>query len=540
MTITTITAAALKAAFKDGAEIALFDAREEVPFDARHLLMACCVPLGQLELLVDALVPKRTTRVVWCDAGEGFALSAATKMRNLGYTDVQCLDGGIQAWANADLPIYSGIHVPSKAFAEVVEHVTATPWIGAAELHQLIENHADMVLLDSRTFEEYHGNSIPGAINVPGAELVYRFKDLVPSEQTLVVVNCGGRTRSIIGAQALINAGFANRIVSLRNGTQDWHLGGFEVIDGADRRPPAVSTTGLEAALAGAKRIAEHYKIASISTTQLTQLRGDTEGPNLFVLDVRTLEEFTRSHLAGTRSAPGGQLVQETDSYLGVWGGRVVLVDDNGVRATVTASWLKQMGWSDVSVHCFDPNATGPQSGLESGPWQPRVMTTAPASDRAGSIDVAALVALAQEVTVIDLSSSKQYKQGHIDGAWFALRTTLADALTQVPAAKTLCFTSADGELGALASADVAQLEAQLFERVVYLDGGNAAWRAAGEAMVSEPALMASSADDIRLKAREMGIDIEAAMRAYLAWEIELVNQMETDTEQRFDISAPA
>ena len=239
--VTRIDAKELKARLHDGGEIALLDAREELPFGRRHLLMASCVPLSRLELLVDDLVPRRATRVVWCDDDEGLAARAAARMAALGYQDVALLDGGIAAWEAAGFRVYSGVHVPSKAFAEVVEHEAATPWISAEELKALIDRKADIAIYDSRSYEEYHNNSIPTAVSVPGAELVYRFADLMPSSATTVIVNCGGRTRSIIGAQSLINAGVANKVVSLKDGTMAWHLADFGVVHGATRRPPDVT-----------------------------------------------------------------------------------------------------------------------------------------------------------------------------------------------------------------------------------------------------------------------------------------------------------
>ena len=83
MPVRRIDAATLKARLHDGAEIALLDAREEVPFDLRHILMAACVPLGRVETIVGDSVPRQAARVVWCDDGEGLAQRAAERMTAL-------------------------------------------------------------------------------------------------------------------------------------------------------------------------------------------------------------------------------------------------------------------------------------------------------------------------------------------------------------------------------------------------------------------------------------------------------------------------
>src|SRR3954449_10685674 len=284
--IKRVGARELKAQLHDGGEIALLDSREEGVFHQRHLLMASCVPLGRLELLVDDLVPRRSARVVWCDDGDGSALRAAERMDAFGYGSVAILDGGLAAWEAAGYRLYSGVHVPSKAFAEVVEHEAGTPWISATDLRVLIDGSANIAIFDSRSYEEYHNNSIPTAISVPGAELVYRFTDLVPSPDTTVIVNCGGRTRSIIGAQALRNAGFRNKIMSLKDGTMAWHLAGFEVVQGATRRPPEISDTGRLAAIEAAARVAERCGTARIDRATLATWRAKADGRTLYVLDV--------------------------------------------------------------------------------------------------------------------------------------------------------------------------------------------------------------------------------------------------------------
>src|ERR1700759_1170823 len=428
--IKRIDARALKAQLHDGGELSLLDAREELPFGKRHLLMASCVPLSRLELLVDDLVPRRTTRVVWCDDNEGLAARAAARMAALGYRDVALLDGGLAAWEAAGFRVYSGVHVPSKAFAEVVEHEAGTPSISIHDLQALIDSKADIAIYDSRSYEEYHNNSIPTAISVPGAELVYRFADLMPSSDTTVVVNCGGRTRSIIGAQSLINAGVRNKVVSLKDGTMAWHLAGLDVVHGATRRPPEVSTHGLKSATEAAARVAARCGIAGIDKPTLATWRAEAGERSLYVLDVRSPEEYLAGHLRGARSAPGGQLVQETDSHMATWGARVVLVDDNGIRATMTASWLKQMGWRDIAVLATDHAdcewATGP----------PRSLMLGIDGSAAPSISVEDLCKRlsSDEVNLVDLDLSTRYAKGHIPGAWFAIRSRLGTSLSKLPA----------------------------------------------------------------------------------------------------------
>jgi rhodanese-related sulfurtransferase len=524
--VKTINVAGLKAALHDGGEIALLDAREEVPFDARHILMASCLPIGRIEVSIDDLVPRRSARVIWCDDGDNLAEQAAARAASLGYSDVSVLEGGIKAWEAAGHRIYSGVHVPSKAFAEVVENVAKTPYITADELKRLIDKKADVAIFDTRSYEEYHSNSIPGAVSVPGVEIIYRFKDLTPSADTMVVVNCGGRTRSIIGAQALINAGVPNRVVSLKNGTQDWHLAGYEVVKGATRRPPEVSDIGMDVAIAGARRIAELCGIKIIDRGTLEIWRSEAKDRTLYTLDVRTQEEYEEGHVAGVKHIAGGQLVQETDAHLGTWGARVVLFDDNGIRATATASWLSQMGWEvaiTTNAEAGGKIVTGPHLPVVQGLDSSKVMRISPGELR-NKLERG-------EVTVIDLNWSRGYYEGHIPNARFAIRSRLDADLGKLPEAGELVFTSPDGLLAAFAAAD---------RSAMALEGGTAAWVDAGLPLETGATNMVSVADDIRLKAREQGTDIEAAMRDYLAWEIELVNDMAEDDDHRFDVIVQA
>jgi rhodanese-related sulfurtransferase len=237
---------ALKSWLKSPLEFALLDVREEGEFSEAHLLLASCLSLSHLELHIERLVPRKTVRLALIDqSGEeaGVAWRAARLLAENGYRDVHVLAGGIEGWRQAGFELFSGINVPSKAFGEIVEHHDETPSIAAEELQAIIGTGNKPVILDSRTFGEYTQVTIPGAISCPGGELVHRFQRIVQDPNQLVVVNCAGRTRSIIGAQSLIAAGVPNRVVALRNGVMGWRLAGLSVEAGAQRAVDAPIVT---------------------------------------------------------------------------------------------------------------------------------------------------------------------------------------------------------------------------------------------------------------------------------------------------------
>jgi len=518
----SISPQALHDALTDGGEIALLDVREEGVFAKRHILRACPMALSRLEMMVAKLVPRRSARVVLCDAGDGLSERAAARLAGFGYGDVAVLAGGVEAWAAAGYEVYAGVNVPSKAFGEFVEVTYDTPRITAAELDEWRARGDDLVILDSRPFTEFRNMSIPGGLDCPGAELAYRVHDAVSSAATTVVVNCAGRTRSIIGAQSLINAGVANPVVALENGTMGWHLAGLELARGAEQRAPEVSAEGLAKAQEAAARVAERFGVQTIDDATLARFEAESEDRSLFVFDVRNPEEYALGHRAGARLAAGGQLVQATDQYVGTAGARIVLVDDTGVRATMTASWLIQLGWRDTYVLA---------GGLGD---EPLVAGAEPAevlgleAIEAQEVSPAALDGMlaAGEATVVDLETSLRYRDGHIPGAWFAVRARFADSLARIPVAGTLVLTSPDGLLARLATPDAAALTQA---PVKVLAGDTQAWRAAGLPVETGHTNMADEPDDVFYRPYDDERSVERAMNDYLVWEVGLVEQIARD-----------
>jgi rhodanese-related sulfurtransferase len=514
-------------------EISLLDVREEGPFSQAHPLWAANLPLSRLELDARRRIPRLDTLIALYGEHDRVDLAplAAKRLSALGYTGVHLLEGGLAGWRAAGGELFQDVNVPSKAFGEWVEHQRHTPSRSAQEVQALIDAHADVVVLDVRRYHEYQTMSIPTAISVPGAELVLRVRELAPDPKTQVIVNCAGRTRSLIGTQSLVNAGIPNPVAALRNGTIGWTLAGQELDHGASRRAPAPTRVNLAKAQADARAVAARAGVRTIAFDSLSSI--ETPGRTVYRFDVRSRDEYDAGHLPGFASAPGGQLVQETDHHAPVRGARIVLADDDGVRAPMTASWLAQMGWE---VYVLEPIA--PLTSKEAGaPTMPRV--TAPA---AAEVSVAQLSQWLEEepaaVAVIDVSTSANYVKRHIPGAWFAIRAQLAQALSKIPPATRYVLTGGSELLAAFAARDLRALldERRDGARVLTLAGGNAAWLTAGLPTESREQRYATPPTD-RYRRPYEGTDAPTqAMQDYLDWEFGLVAQLERDGTHCFNV----
>jgi rhodanese-related sulfurtransferase len=360
MTQPSVTPSEVRHALLLREEIALLDLRHEAAYATGHPLFAANMAADRIALEAGTRLPRKDVSIVLYDAGEGLVPQAVDRLMALGYTDVRQLDGGLQAWRMAGYELFHDVNSYAKAFGELVESRRHTPSLVADDVAALIASKANIVVLDVRRFDEYATMNIPGSVSVPGAELVLRAGRVAPDPETTIIVNCAGRTRSIIGTQSLINAGVANTVMALRNGTIGWTLAGKDLEHGSDRR----GGIGLfEGAKANAREVAYRAGVRHIGPEEAMALEGQTHR-TLYRFDVRASEDYAAGHIPGFRHYPGGLLVQEIDMGAPVRGARILLTDNIGVRADMTASWLAQMGWE---TYVLDG---GYDRALEVGPPQ--------------------------------------------------------------------------------------------------------------------------------------------------------------------------
>jgi rhodanese-related sulfurtransferase len=522
----TIDAATLKAWLSDGGEIALLDVREVRQFGEGHLFFAVPLPYSRFELALPALVPNPAVRLVLCDGGDdAIADRAAKRAEAMGYRNVHVLAGGTEGWKRAGYTLYAGVNVPSKTFGELVEHEKHTPHITAQDLEAMRRAGENFVIVDGRTFAEYRKMSIPGGICCPNGELVLRIGAIAPDPKTKIVVNCAGRTRSIIGAQTLIDFGVANPVVALENGTQGWTLAGLDLEHGAGRRyADGIGVADIAARRARARALAEARGVAFVTAAEAKGWLADTSRTT-YLLDVRTAEELAASAVSGFAHAPGGQLVQATDQWVGVKGARVLLLDEEGVRAPVIAGWLRQLGHEACVLQggvAAAAQVARPQRKVVSG-------LPAPAAIAAVALAEALRRGTAQ---VIDVRPAMSYRAGHIPQARWSIRPRIATAVADTSI--TVVLIADEPDVAALAALDLAEAGCT---DVRLLAGGFDGWRAAGLPVVTTP----DDPPDVDCidflcftHGRHEG-NAEAA-RQYLAWEVGLIAQLDAQERGEFRI----
>ena len=509
----TVDAKTLKRWLSDGREIALLDVREHGQYGESHLFFGVPLPYSRLELDTPRLVPRRSTRVVVYDDGAlGVAALAARRLEAIGYSALHVLEDGTRGWERAGYRLFAGVNVPSKTFGELVEHDCHTPRISAAELERRQRSGEPVAVIDGRPLAEFRKMSIPGARCCPNGELAYRVRAMVPDERTPIVVNCAGRTRSIIGAQTLIDLGIPNPVAALENGTQGWYLADFPLEHGATRGYPEIAAgSDLSGARSRAHAMAERRGVRWIEDEEAAAWLADPSRTT-YLLDVRTAEEFASSALPGSVHAPGGQLLQATDQWVGVRHARLLLVDSEDVRAPVVASWLVRMGHDASVLRAGTASRVRPQVEAPS----------LPALESIGVDEVRSL----HDATIVDLRSSMAYRKDHAAGSEWCIRPTLSPALAQGRGRSSLIVLVADDPaIARLAAIDLREAGIQ---RIAMLEGGFAAWREAGGAVESSPDRPRDAeCIDYLFFVHDRHEGNKESARRYLAWETQLLAQLD-------------
>ena len=537
---TSYTPEEAKAIFRGDREFAVLDVREQEEFSRSHILLATSAPLSRLEFMAPALVPCKAVPVILVDSGNETGPSRAERgrgvLRAMGYAGAAVLAGGMEAWKKAGYVDFNGVGALSKGFGEYVEEVLHTPRLEPGEIKAMLDAGREVVVVDVRPREEYNAMNIPTGLNAPGCEVTYRLADLAPDPETQIIVNCAGRTRSIIGTQTLINAGIPNPVAALKGGTMNWQLAGLTLEYGTKRRTAPPSAEAFDVARKRAGAVAAKYGVAKVDAATVRAWQAEADRRTLYLCDVRQPEEYLAGHLPGSRNTPGGQLVQATDEYAAVRNARFVLIDDTEVRAVMTAHWLIQMGLPDVHVLRGGLGGSGfGAAGLEYGPTPPSSFEP----PQVAMIAPARLKALLDSETpplVVDIGVSSDHRAGHVPGAVWVTRGYLERARDAYPEAGDIVIASGNEAQARCATAEAAVLWPDA--RVRCLAGGTPAWIAAELPVEAGMAVSLCAEDDVWYKPYT---DVNARpedMKGYFDWEFGLVARIRQDGCVRFNLTS--
>jgi rhodanese-related sulfurtransferase len=498
-------------------QFALIDVREAGEYNSSHIPGASLIARRQLEFVISHAVPFKGTPVVLCDDDGRRAQLAAATLERLGYGHVSILDGGINRWVTNGLATEWGSNVPSKDFGEKVEVVHHVPELDATELAARMQRGDKLVILDSRTPEEFRRFCIPGGRSVPGIELPLRITDITKNldKDTTIIVNCAGRTRSIIGTRILQRMGLPN-VLGLKNGTSGWVLAGYQLETGADRvQLPEPSPEAVAAAEAYAAKLAAEDGVRYLDIPALQAMMERRPQETVYCIDVRTQEEYAAGHIPGFRWFPGGQAVQRSDDVAVVKNCPLVFACDRKARATYAASWYRQMGFQEVYAVDGGTDAWA-ASGRALAKGMPEDLPIGYDAAR-GQVNRVAPQTLHASLpaAVIFVDTSQDFARGHVPGARWVPRGWLEFWIGDIAPAKDtpLTVTCHDGRSSVLAGATLKELG---YPHVAVLDGGMVAWQKAGLPVEQGLSGVMAPPTDVVLSGPDRNF---ADMQNYLRWE---------------------
>ena len=516
-----IDARTAKARLHDRSEVACLDIREQGLYGEGHPLLAVPCAYSHLECAIPALVPRRGVPIVLVDDGDGLAERAAGRLAAMGYAHLDWIVGGAPAWAAARYTLFNGVNVPSKILGELVEEVWHVPQIGPDMLDAWRRGGRRVLLFDGRPAVEHAKMTIPGSRCMPNGELAHRWSRAVGGEAAPIVIHCAGRTRSRTGAAGLLLTGAAE-VYALENGTQGWALSGRDLLHGAqaDPLPPADRDESRTRGIA----LARGRKIPWINRDAAQALAYDRTRTT-YLFDVRDPDEHRLASHPAAPSAPGGQLVQATDHWIGVRRARVILADDTGLRATLAAFWLRQLGY-EVYVLPDLPHWP-PEWRLERAD-----APTAPAFEPLPAIHPCEAAARVRRGGILlDLRPSPAYRTAHLEGARWSTRSRLVLSMEA-----TDVMLAGDRDTVALAAVDLRESGTT---DVLHVEGDERRWRETGVPLIATPQVPsdAEAIDYLFFVHDRHDGNLEAARR-YLAWEQGLIAQLDREELSEFRLDA--
>jgi rhodanese-related sulfurtransferase len=345
----------------------------------------------------------------------------------------------------------------------------------------------ELVLLDVREIEEYEAGHIEGAFNVPIRSLGENL-NLLPDLDAEIIVICQGGARAMLATAALQTLGYDNA-VNLKGGMGAWAGEGFPTTTDPFV-PEAATAPDIDETLVTAvsdylSELPQGYGLVRADALNVEL----TENPDIFLLDVRSPDEWETGYIAGTEFVWINSFLSNLDVLPDDTDAPIVIYCGSSYRAGIAVVMLELMGYTDVrnligGINAW--NAAGlPLEGAAEADTAPDALDlestfadyidALPGSFNAVRVgDVEEAVASDDVPILLDVRTVDEFTEGHIEGAIHVPLNDLTQNLDLLPDLDAeiivYCGSGHRSALGMVA------LNLLGYENAVSLLGGVRAW----------------------------------------------------------------
>lgn len=323
----------------------LLDVRQPDEYAAGHIEGSFNVPIRELSQNLNLLPDLDAPIMVICKGG-GRAMLASTALQVLGYTHVQVLKGGYDAWVGEELPVVTEAFMPEAGtapeidpavFAAVDAYLTTLPegygLVGAAAVAEELVD-APPILIDVRSSDEWNQGYIEGAQHIWINEFMARQSEWPQDKDAKIVVYCQSGYRGGIAAVFMRLMGYTN-VRNLSGGVNAWTRAELPLVG-----VPFNLNARLTDYVAGLPDTFNAVRVADLAT--------ELAAPNdLLLVDVRTVDEYAEGFIAGAINIPLNELTQHLD-LLPNLDQPMVIYCGSGHRSALAMTALNLLGYTNV------------------------------------------------------------------------------------------------------------------------------------------------------------------------------------------------
>ena len=305
------------------------------------------IPFSDFFNSLDQIPADKDARiVVLCASGHRGGITMMA-LRLMGYTDVINLNGGLNGWKAAGMPVV-GLVPDMATFLTTLPTDAGYFSIKADKLNEMMVENPPFIV-DVREASELESNGfIAGSINIPIRDLLKNL-DKLPAKDQKIVVTCASGHRGSLGMMALRMLGYTD-VVNINGGINAWVKAEFPLETGAPAAPVAGAAPEVDAS---------HLATLDAYLSNLPEGFGAIKSPDFntelvagtvpFILDVRSKEEWdANGHIDGAINVPVVEVPANLAQLPADKAAPIMVICASGHRGAMTKMYLEFLGYTSV------------------------------------------------------------------------------------------------------------------------------------------------------------------------------------------------